>query len=1417
MTLELDYIIKLILEGDEGLKKTFADVKEVQDALAAAQAKQTRSLAELNAEEERGTVKLQTLKAEVKLAVAQTGLWSDETRRARENLAAFAPEIADTTVKWTQYGQKLSEIQALQRDIKSATAMYGKESSEVKVLTQELTTLAPHLEDVKTKQITLRDELQRTGRGFASSLFGFSLLAGGWVALGHEVGNIIGYAIRQSDMLRDKISEISGLAPELDTSKLFQQFNDMEARSGVMAERLVDDFIKVEEHLGNEGVNAAEANAEAIGRWAEAMHQSHDKATEAVLATTDAYELSGKEIPRVLDILTVAIQNAHGAGRQLIAMWPEMVGAGSQAGLSLDQIASSMVSLTQHGGNVAENFRAIKSVWQQMGIERVQQGFHDIGVDIKDNIGVTRSWDDILSDLSTKLRGYSDAAKDATLGKIIPDRDARQSLKILLEDYERLPASYDKAQQAGNAYWDSQQGRLEKAKAGVDSWLNSMGSIINIPQHLAGLTLVWDGLTNKQTETKSALDEYIDAMNRNDSITQSMMGTLDREDRTLKQVGESFRQGSAEANSFASVMEGLQASVMQSMDGAGVAANDMAAQSDQALKEYQDAVNETKIVVNGVTIEVSDNWDAHSERVENAKQKVVTAIKDLEAAHTDFQEKAKNSTGVVATFWQTMATIVENAAARARAAMSAILRASRFADQTVSHASSERAEDPRTRDYTTPTRPNDEWAKYYQEQANKDYLKATAPWLLEKPARGKGGGGSNAADNIEDAKRQLQQELLLEDAHNKVKAAQDALDEAQNRWNDTINETEKSIKGLQQAEYEQVTGHAAPLRQALEGAQKALEDFSHASERDIHTLDIRLHELDESLKQLNRSAAAALKPLEEGAEAASRAITMHQRYVRDTGNEYTKQLHDVNEQLYQLDQQQKPYNDELEAQQRTLQQISDLYDSQIIPLQTELNSLKERERQMDAADRLHDEAVEIDNIAARMAGATDAERRQLQFQLDKARQRHALHEREEALEARINKLEADKEGALRAQEERIRATQKEIEVIEARRKVVEEEQAAIQHRQQEFEYEQSQRALELTHQQEAAQDALEAEQRLWDARKTAAEEYRLKLQDVRDAQAYNDQETARTLGEAVYNAQQTYDQWKTVFDNTIADLNQLKEKQQEAAKAEIDPLKDAKDAAVAYEKNLRDSFQHSEKIDRLMDTIQQNTKKAADAAKPFGDDTERVKAAAEKLGVSMEEAAKALGVKLPEISKGADGAKTSFDNAKTSVDTFVKDGLTPLKLESDRTNPGSTAQLVFAMWNPEADDGFKKSHNTSLHDAGNAMVIFHDGAHRLWRSLIADAGQYLTLLQRIGNYSPGGSNSTSGDNQELTTGGGGNWWTPIVPKTKTRSLPGGGDVNLNVTVNAKGMSTKEDIQWATRRALDQAMQEYYTYTGRPRS
>lgn len=353
-----------------------------------------------------------------------------------------------------------------------------------------LKNLKPPLDDVETHTSKTVKAIEGLGRGLASSVIGFSLIAGGTVALGHILGQFFTEAEAKSEKFRKDIEDISILNPSINTDQLFDQLKDMATRVGIVSDKLAALYKLSAPAVGGNTDQAGQLT-EQLAAGAQGARQDPTAWAKASIATMQAYGLTISDVTRVQDILTIAMQNSAGAGDKVIEQWGSVTKAAAGAGTSLEDNAAIIELIAKHGGDLEENMRALKGAYDAINTQRAQDEFRALGISMQNADGTAASMVDIVRQLHDRLSGLGTAAQNVEIGRVFQDRDVRNVVRTMVTAFDELGAAKENALQPGASskafaeYLDSSVGRVAKYKAGLDAWVIGVGDALNVEKHAA--------------------------------------------------------------------------------------------------------------------------------------------------------------------------------------------------------------------------------------------------------------------------------------------------------------------------------------------------------------------------------------------------------------------------------------------------------------------------------------------------------------------------------------------------------------------------------------------------------------------------------------------------------------------------------------------------------------------------------------------------------------------------------------------------------------------------------------------------------------------------------------------------------------------------------------------------------------------
>lgn len=1126
-------------------------------------------------------------------------------------------------------------------------------------------------------------------KGLLSTLGGLSLLAGGAVAAGHALAGFLDDALQRSQKLHESIADISALNPTLDTSNLLEQLTDLEGRVGVLGDKLADIYKRAAGPAKGDAEDTLILTGE-LASGARGARQDPSAWATAAVQTMQAYNLTIADTARIQNVLTVSMQDSYGQGDKMLGLWGSVNKAAANAGTSLEANAAAMVVLAQGGGDLEENLRALKGLYDALSTEQARNQLHELGVVTEGAGGQLLGLDVILKQLNTRIGEMDPAKQKEFISGLFQDRDVRNAAQTLLGSYEDLAeqqqkniALTDASAKAQEDYYTSEQGHIDRVNAGIDAYLTKLGELIDLRRHAAGLTsILEDDTKNRQMVEVQRVGPAQYLQNHSPDEVKGFRDAF----KELDDILTKYERDQARANGTLDALGGIVGGVISGVSGltSGVLSVTGALEEEYRAVHQVSSEYETFVTWHGQVLDSSNSLIPTLEGVSSEFNQIYQEAARLtqggqfggfaSAAEQDLANVAqalKDSSRELAT-WQAIAAepmplegffgvLASGGLAHQINSLRERIRelmedAKRIADEV-------KANSPEAKQAT------DNFNKFAQQERYAASMTRAQDALNASTER-----YNNTIQALQDQQYKLQT-ALRDDSTPELAAARQQLDDATANLKDGTDRYDASIQKLNDdLKDTRDAGDKAlePLIADLKDAKDALDTWSSGASDVMDILNDQLYDLQEAERRTRAESEGILAPfIAEAKEAADTLQTLEDEmsaqdamYGRARANveELVDELDELEhatldplrdeiqglqDDLYDLQAAEeaavRPFEDMLYGQAQALQDaqdavkaLADEYADRLNPLQKELNALQKEAQAQENADKLHEEALSVENLAARLASAKKgtSEYLEIQRQLARAQNQQARDTRIIQLQDQIGGIEEERDEALAAANERVEAAQREYdatrESIEQIKRKYELEARAIEDslRSKQREYDQEKRTFDQRREQYRKDiDDIDDEQRAYDRAQQAKienaksvvawtqaalenEQANRKLIDDTAAAAVESQQglirstqhiqevTSRSLKDAVEVAQGAYDDVKGFYDGLVTAAQGKIDKEKEDALAFEQSAKDQVDDAALYYKDLRQ--QYTDNINRIGDQIratQATAGHAQDAAK----------------------------------------------------------------------------------------------------------------------------------------------------------------------------------------------------------------------------
>ncbi len=907
-------------------------------------------------------------------------------------------------------------------------------------------------EDSKNSFAGYVESLLGLGRGLASSLFGFSLIAGGMVAVGHIIGQEITNAVASFERLRSEVATLAQLNPTLKTDDLVAQITGLENRLGILSENIVAVY-KATAGI-TQGGPGTEEFVGATAQASQASRQDYLQWSQAIVQSMQAYNLTIADSAHVQDVLTVAMQNSMGQGASMLQLWGSVTKAASGMNTGLNETAAAMTVVVQHGGDIQENMRALKGAFDALITPHAIQQMQLMGVQISSTGDNSADLMSILGQLKELMAGWSPADQSEMLRKLFQDRDVVNVMRTLLNNYGELKTQTDAyasstgaAQAAEEKFTKSGEAQADRLKATQQAIGETAGQYLDLGQHLAGL---FNDLND------SGLPQFV--QNLSDAFTKGVSDLSKLGSQTPTGAGVSQQDQTDQVNEQKTALEGATRARLADADAAKKEADahtalynslGYTAEGYKAMVDWSGKLldSSTSLTVNIKGLSTTFNQLLSDAKAMQQENPFYGFGSGQEQTLSTLAEQIQQTMGQITTLRGEIRTvgtigidpgsvwgsITGNTAGSQLDLLNEKLKT--LTGEAIYLGGVVASNTPQARLAAA-----DAGEQQRQAQATMDIAaqETAAAAVTDK--------WNESIRNLTNQQRDLQEALKenatpeLAKAYKELTDAQDTLAAGTLRFNRELNDLRKSLLDTQDASKKVLD----PLTKSVQDAERALQDFNQQTAVILNQNNTTLHELQNTQKDV----ATTQRELVETAQAAYDAATKYYDQLK-TATElqdqvYKNNIGDLQRQLdllkrldaetlnnlkdnldalkfklqditHEEDLALRPYQDslaaqkdQLEADKARIQDISLKYEY-LNGLQREYDALKQQELQIKQQEDLLNSRESVENLTARLTAATKgtSDYLQLQQELVKAKNQDALLNQEFSLQ---NQIAAGKEA-----------------------------------------------------------------------------------------------------------------------------------------------------------------------------------------------------------------------------------------------------------------------------------------------------------------------------------------------------------------------------------------------------------------------
>jgi TP901 family phage tail tape measure protein len=238
-------------------------------------------------------------------------------------------------------------------------------------------------------------------------------------------------SVKTAADVEDSVNSIASIAPDIDTSKMFKSLTEISTRVPQSAKEIGDGLYNIYSSFDVTQDQATQA-VERFAKGAVGAQTDANTFGTAVMGVLQAYHESIDDADKVSDLFFNTVKAGVVTGPQLAASLGPVTSAAKAAGVSQDELFASIAAVTREGGDASQNINNLNNLYSKFSTKEAQKAMNDLGVKTTDATGKFRPVVDVMSDLKTRLGGFTEAGRAAALQQIFPDAQARQGAQVIM-------------------------------------------------------------------------------------------------------------------------------------------------------------------------------------------------------------------------------------------------------------------------------------------------------------------------------------------------------------------------------------------------------------------------------------------------------------------------------------------------------------------------------------------------------------------------------------------------------------------------------------------------------------------------------------------------------------------------------------------------------------------------------------------------------------------------------------------------------------------------------------------------------------------------------------------------------------------------------------------------------------------------
>jgi TP901 family phage tail tape measure protein len=263
----------------------------------------------------------------------------------------------------------------------------------------------------------------------------------------------LGLATKLASDLESQVALISGIRPDLDTSRLNASINEMQKRIPYTMKEIGAEVYDVFSSIDDISQEAALSLTEKLGKGATGAQTDIQTFGTSVIGVMNAYHQSVGDVDHIMDVFFNTINRGVVTGGELAGNIGELTASAKLLGIDLDTLGASIAAVTKEGGSAAENMTYLNNVFSHLGGAETQKKLKEaFKIDVFDKAtGQARPFLQVIGDLKTKLDELTPEARAKAISEIFPDIRGRAGINKLLSQLDFAKTVEAENQKGGKA------------------------------------------------------------------------------------------------------------------------------------------------------------------------------------------------------------------------------------------------------------------------------------------------------------------------------------------------------------------------------------------------------------------------------------------------------------------------------------------------------------------------------------------------------------------------------------------------------------------------------------------------------------------------------------------------------------------------------------------------------------------------------------------------------------------------------------------------------------------------------------------------------------------------------------------------------------------------------------------------------